>query len=59
MAPCLGNPDFLRRIEQARQAGTLDIMFEQVGDFDDAERVLRVRVKSASGGGLWLFVQRL
>jgi photoactive yellow protein len=59
MAPCLGTPDFLRRIERARQAGTLDIMFEQVGDFDDAERLLRVRVKSASGGGLWLFIERL
>jgi photoactive yellow protein len=59
MAPCLGTPDFLRRIERARQAGTLDIMFEQVGDFDDAERVLRVRVQSASGGGLWLFLERL
>lgn len=59
MAPCLGTPEFLRRIEDARTAGTLDILFEQVGDFDDAERELRVRVQSASGGGLWVFLERL
>jgi len=59
MAPCLGTPQFLRRIEEARRAGTLDITFEQTGDFDDAERDLRVRVQSASTGGLWVFLQRL
>lgn len=59
MAACLGTPEFLRRIEDARNAGTLDILFEQVGDFDDAERELRVRVLSASGGGLWVFLERL
>lgn len=59
MAPCLGTPEFLRRIAAARRAGTLDITFEQVGDFDDADRELRVRVKSATGGGLWVFLQRI
>jgi photoactive yellow protein len=58
MAPCLGTPEFLRRIERARQEATLDVMFEQIGDFDDAERELRVRVLSASSGGLWIFIQR-
>jgi len=58
MAPCLATPERLRRIAQARQAGTLDIFFEQIGDFDDAERELRVRVVSASGNGLWLFLER-
>jgi photoactive yellow protein len=59
MAPCLGTPEFLRRIAVARRAGTLDITFEQVGDFDDAARELRVRVSSAKGGGLWVFLQRI
>jgi len=58
LAPCMGTPDFRRRIEHANALGTLDIRFEQVGDFDDVERELRVRVKSASGGGLWVFIER-
>jgi photoactive yellow protein len=58
MAPCLGTPERLRRIDQARREGTLDIAFEQIGDFDDAERELHVRVASAPGGGLWLFIER-
>ena len=59
LAPCLGTPEFLRRIERARREGTLDVMFEQIGDFDDAQRELRVRVQSATGGGVWVFLQRL
>ena len=59
MAPCLGTPEFSSRIAEARRAGTLDITFEQVGDFDDADRELRVRVRSATGGGLWVFLQRI
>ena len=58
LAPCMGTPAFLRRLEQARTAGTLDIRFEQVGDFDDAQRELRVRVRSASSDGLWVFIER-
>jgi photoactive yellow protein len=58
LAPCMGTPEFMRRIEKARAAATLDITFEQVGDFDDAERELRVRMLSASSGGLWVFLQR-
>jgi photoactive yellow protein len=58
MAPCLATPERLRRIAEARQEGTLDITFEQIGDFDDAERELHVRVVSAPGGGVWLFLER-
>lgn len=58
LAPCLGTPERMRRIEEARHAGTLDISFEQIGDFDDAERDLRVRVVSAEGGGVWVCLQR-
>jgi photoactive yellow protein len=59
MAPCMATPERLRQIDEARRAGTLDILFEQVGDFDDAERELRVRLVSASDAGLWLFIERL
>ncbi|HKU37262.1 MAG TPA: PAS domain-containing protein [Polyangiales bacterium] len=58
IAPCMGSPEFLARLEHARRAGALDITFEQVGDFDDAERELLVRVMSAADGGLWLCLQR-
>jgi photoactive yellow protein len=58
LAPCLGSPDLVRRIEQAQVAGTLDITFEQVGDFDDAERLLLVRMLSAPDGGVWVLLQR-
>ena len=58
MAPCLSTPERMRRIDEARRAGTLDIAFEQIGDFDDAERQLQVRVISASGGGVWVLLQR-
>jgi photoactive yellow protein len=58
LAPCMGASDFLRRVEQAQVAGTLDIIFEHVGDFDDADRELRVRMVSAAGEGTWVFLQR-
>jgi photoactive yellow protein len=58
LAPCMGNPEFMRRVEQGQLARELDITFEQVGDFDDAERELQVRMISASANGLWVFLQR-
>jgi photoactive yellow protein len=58
MAPCMATPERSSRIDDARRAGTLDIIFEQVGDFDDVERELMVRIASASDAGLWLFIQR-
>jgi hypothetical protein len=38
--------------------GTLDIAFGWYGDFEDPDRPLRVRVQSAAGGGVWIFIQR-
>ncbi|MEZ5818256.1 MAG: hypothetical protein R3D44_14340 [Hyphomicrobiaceae bacterium] len=58
VAPCMNNPLFKGRIERAISAGTLDIVFNYVGDFDDAERELRFRVVSASDGGLWILTDR-
>ncbi len=59
IAPCMNTPAFAGRIVRAQQEGTLDIEFEYVGDFDDREKELRVRVQSASAGGFWIFMQRL
>jgi photoactive yellow protein len=58
IAPCMNNAAFKGRIERALAAGTLDIAFDHIGDFDDSAKMLRVRVQSAIGGGCWIFMQR-
>jgi photoactive yellow protein len=58
IAPCMNNPAFRGRIDRALAAGTLDIKFDQIGDFEDDTRLIRVRVQSASGGGCWIFLLR-
>jgi len=58
IAPCLATPELLDRMERARRAGTLDISLEQVGDFADPNRLLRVRISAAADGGLWVALQR-
>jgi photoactive yellow protein len=58
IAPCMNNDYFKGRIEKARLAGTLDIAFTFVGDFNDRNRELSVRVQSAADGGLWIFHHR-
>ncbi|MBB1092841.1 hypothetical protein HUU61_16305 [Rhodopseudomonas palustris] len=55
VAPCMGQPEFRGRIEQARQLGQVDIELGWVGDFSDINRALQVRIQSASDGGLWIF----
>lgn len=58
IAPCFAAPEFLGRIERAQAAGTIDIGFGIVGDFDDADKELEVRVQSCTGGGVWIFIRR-
>jgi photoactive yellow protein len=58
IAPCMNNPSFRGRIDRALAAGKLDIEFSYVGDFNDEEKDLRVRIQSATGGGCWIFIQR-
>lgn len=58
VAPCMDSPRYRGRIERAMAEGRLDIEFGWTGDFADAERSLRVRVLSATGGGCWIFMQR-
>lgn len=58
IAPCMDNPDFRGRVERARATGNLDLEFNHVGDFEDRDRELTVRVQSASAGGYWIFMRR-
>lgn len=58
IAPCMDNDHYRGRIEQAVKRGTLDLEFTHIGDFDDRERELTVRVQSASDGGYWVFMRR-
>jgi len=58
IAPCFARPDYLGRIERAQAAGTVDLEFGIVGDFDMAEKELRVRIQSAALGGIWIFMCR-
>ncbi|MEZ5856430.1 MAG: PAS domain-containing protein [Hyphomicrobiaceae bacterium] len=58
VAPCMDNHFFKGRIEKARSNGTLDLRFSFVGDFNDRNRELTVRVQSASDGGTWIFHER-
>jgi photoactive yellow protein len=57
-APCMNNAAFRGRIERAFVDGQADLEFGWIGDFDNAERSLRVRAQSATGGGCWLFMLR-
>lgn len=58
VAPCMDNPMFRDRLERAREQGRLDLRFTHIGDFEDRDRELTVRVQSASDGGYWIFLQR-
>lgn len=58
IAPCMDNPRFRGRIEAARQSGKLDLEFTHIGDFEDRDRELTVRIQSASDGGYWIFMRR-
>lgn len=58
IAPCMDNPEFRGRVERARASGTLDLEFNHVGDFEDRDRELTVRIQSASAGGYWIFMRR-
>ena len=58
IAPCMNNPVFRSRIDDAKRRGALNIAFEHIGDFTDPHRSIRVRIQSASNGGTWMFLHR-
>ena len=54
-----GGADFRGRIGEAReQQGAVNLEFGWTGDYADPKRDLRIRVQSATGGGIWLFIDR-
>jgi hypothetical protein len=52
----MNNGHFKQRIDKARQAGSLDMAFSFVGDFNDRSRELDVRIQSGRDGGIWIFI---
>jgi photoactive yellow protein len=58
VAPCLNTPAYGQRLEAARKAGQVDIEIGWIGDFNDRNRQLDVRLLSAGDGGIWIFTQR-
>ena len=58
VAPCMANPDMRGRVEAAAARGSVDVEIGWIGDFDDPDGEIRIRVMSASDGGLWLFMNR-
>lgn len=58
IAPCMDNDNFRGRIEAGRKAGRLNLEFTHIGDFEDRDRELTVRVQSARDGGIWIFMRR-
>lgn len=58
ISQCLGSDAFRGRVERALASGPVDLEIGWPGDFGDPQRELRIRVQSASNGGLWLFIER-
>jgi photoactive yellow protein len=58
VAPCMNNNHFKGRIDKARAAGTLNLSFTFIGDFEDSNRELSIRVQSAKDGGAWIAIKR-
>ena len=58
VAPCMSGPDMRGRIEAATRRGAVDIECGWIGDFDDPNGEMQIRVLSATDGGLWLFMNR-
>jgi photoactive yellow protein len=58
IAPCMDNAHYRGRIDQAIARGSLDLEFTHIGDFEDRDRELTVRIQSASDGGYWIFMRR-
>jgi photoactive yellow protein len=58
IAPCMAAPEFKGRVEEARKAGAVDIEIGWVGDFEDPDREMVIRIQSAKDGGLWICLNR-
>ncbi|KQN31975.1 hypothetical protein ASF00_04245 [Sphingomonas sp. Leaf34] len=58
IAPCMNTESFRSAAERAVSAGTFNAEFTHIGDFDDRDRELTVKIQSASDGGMWIFLRR-
>jgi len=58
IAPCMDVDNYRGRLDRALRDGKVDIEFNHIGDFEDRERDLQVRIQSAKGGGVWIFMRR-
>ena len=58
VAPCMATSDMRGRVEAATARGSVDVEIGWIGDFDDPDGEIRIRVMSAADGGLWLFMNR-
>lgn len=58
ISQCFGRGDFQVRIIRAQETPPVDLELALPGDYSDPKRDLRIRVQSASQGGVWLFIQR-
>jgi photoactive yellow protein len=58
VAPCMAGPELRGHVEAAAALGAVDIEIGWIGDFDDPHGEIKIRVLSASDGGLWLFMNR-
>ena len=58
IAPCMNTDAFRRQTENAIAAGTLDVEFMHIGDFEDRDRELTIKIQSAADGGMWVFLRR-
>ena len=58
IAPCMNQPSYRGRIDRGIAAGTLNARFTWVGDFNDRDKIIQVRLQGVSGGGCWIFMQR-
>lgn len=58
VSPCFGKYDFANRILRGMETLPVDLELALPGDYSDPRREVRVRVQSASLGGVWMFMQR-
>jgi photoactive yellow protein len=54
----LAQDGFRGRIMRAMEEGRVDLEFGWKGDFSDPKRDMRIRVQSASEGGVWILIER-
>lgn len=55
---CRNKAELRERLMRAMEAENADVEFAWSGDYDEPRRDLRIRLQTASRGGLWMCVQR-